>query len=140
MLPSMSPGSSNSKACIRRTVKYNMKCFSTALHYSVDQGRNEVRWRPGQEASLAPPCSNLRSFGSKCTVLKKVLVTLLGLFGTLRPPAVIRRHYNDSAPGVLFPFASISLRPWCRLTDVAKGSRAARNFDWGGKQQPSLNI
>jgi len=20
------------------------------------QGRNEVRWRPGQEASLAPPC------------------------------------------------------------------------------------
>jgi len=32
------------------------------------QGRNEVRWRPGQEASLALPCSNLRSFGSKCTV------------------------------------------------------------------------
>jgi len=23
------------------------------------QGRNEVRWRPRQEASLAPPCSNL---------------------------------------------------------------------------------
>jgi len=22
------------------------------------QGRNEVRWRPGQEASLALPCSN----------------------------------------------------------------------------------
>jgi len=36
------------------------------------QGRNEVRWRPGQEASLEPPFSNLRSFGSKCTVLKKV--------------------------------------------------------------------
>jgi len=33
-------------------------------------GRNEVRWRPGQEASLAPPCSHLRSFGSKCTALK----------------------------------------------------------------------
>ena len=27
---------------------------------------------PGQEASLAPPCSNLRSFVSKCAVLKKV--------------------------------------------------------------------
>jgi len=48
------------------------------------QGRNEVRWRPGQEASLAPPCSNLRSFGSKSTVLKKVLATMLGLFGAPR--------------------------------------------------------
>ena len=28
-------------------------------------GRNEVRWHPGQEASLAPPRSNLRSFGSE---------------------------------------------------------------------------
>ena len=39
----------------------------------------------------APPCSNLKSFGRKCTVLKKVLVTLLevGIFGTTR---------NDSAP------------------------------------------
>jgi len=46
-----------------------------------DQGRNEVRWCPGQEASLAPPYSHLRSFGSKCTVLKKVLVALFGLFG-----------------------------------------------------------
>ena len=43
------------------------------------QGRNEVRWRPGQKASLASLCSNLRSFGSKCTELQKVLVTLLGL-------------------------------------------------------------
>jgi len=45
------------------------------------QGCNEARWRQGQEASLAPPCSKQRSFGSKCVVLKKVLVTLLGLFG-----------------------------------------------------------
>ena len=50
------------------------------------QGRNEVRWRPGQEASSTPPCSNLRSFGSKCTVLKKIFVTLLGLFGALLAP------------------------------------------------------
>jgi len=47
-------------------------------------GRKEVRWRPGQEASLAPRCSKLSSFGSKCTVLKKVFVTLLGLFGAPR--------------------------------------------------------
>ena len=45
------------------------------------QERNEARWRPGQEACLAPPCLNLKFFGSKCTALKKVLVTLLGLFG-----------------------------------------------------------
>jgi len=47
----------------------------------IHPGRYEVRWRPGQEASLAPPCSNLRTFGSKCTVLKQVITTLLGLFG-----------------------------------------------------------
>jgi len=41
------------------------------------QGRNEARWHLGQETCLAHPCSNLRSFGSKCTVLKKVLMTLL---------------------------------------------------------------
>jgi len=52
-------------------------------------GRNEARWRPGQEASLAPPYSNLRSFGSKRTVLKKVLLIMLGLFGArgIMPPS-----------------------------------------------------
>jgi len=49
--------------------------------HGVTQGCIDVRWHPGQEASLAPPCSNLRSFGSKSTVLKKTLATLLGLFG-----------------------------------------------------------
>jgi len=44
------------------------------------QGRNGVRRRLGQEASLAPPYSNLSSFGSKCTVLK-VLVALLNFRG-----------------------------------------------------------
>ena len=50
----------------------------------------------GQEASLAPPRSNLRSFGSKFTLLKKVHVTLLRLFSAQRSdsafPAVIRRR------------------------------------------------
>jgi len=59
------------------------------------QGRNKVRLRLGQKTSLVPPWSNrcshdrslappwlnLSSFESKFTVLKKVLVTLLGLFG-----------------------------------------------------------
>jgi len=48
----------------------------------VMQGRNEVRWRPGQKASLPLPCTNLSSFGSKFTVLKKVSCHS---FGTFRP-------------------------------------------------------
>ena len=51
---------------------------------AYEQGRHDVRWRPGQEASLAPPCSNLRSFGSKCTVKSRLHVTLLGLIGAPR--------------------------------------------------------
>jgi len=57
-----------------------------AWHTTV-QGRNQIRQHPGQEASLVSPCLNLRSLGSNC-VLKKVLVTLFGLFGA---PAVILR-------------------------------------------------
>ena len=51
------------------------------------QGRRLLRlggawW---QETSLAHQCSTLTSFGNcKCTLLKKVLATLLGLFGPLR--------------------------------------------------------
>ena len=54
--------------------------FLRRLH-GVTPGRTEVRWRPGKEKSLAPPFSNLRSLGSKCTVLKKIIVTFLELFG-----------------------------------------------------------
>ena len=73
--------------------------------FRKEQGRNEVRWRPGQEASLAPPCSNLRSFGTKCTVLKEVLVTLLGLFGA---PIGIRRPGNCAPlPPVVTPLVII---------------------------------
>jgi len=62
------------------------------------EGRNEFRWRSGQEASLAPPCPNLRSFGPKYTLLKKVLAKLLGLFGA---PG------SDSAPGESCPLAPV---------------------------------
>ena len=68
-----------------------------------------VRRRQGQEASLAPPCSNLRLFGRKFAVLKKVLVKLLGFSA---PLTVIRRPYNDPAPGELCPPCPPSLRPW----------------------------
>ena len=59
------------------------------------QGRNEVRWRPGQDASSAPSFLNLSTSGSKCTVLKNVRVTLLGVFGV---SAIIRRPRSISAP------------------------------------------
>jgi len=79
---------------------------------SLQQGCNEHRLRPGQEASLAPPCSNVRSFGRKFTVIKKVIVKLLGIFGGpsrhLVSPAVICRPHNDPAPGKLCP----PRRPW----------------------------
>jgi len=82
------------------------------------QGRSEVRWRPGQEASLGLPYSKPRSFESKCTALKKALVALLGLFGASRshsaPPAVIWRPHSDSAPGELRPLAP-SLRSWSEV-------------------------
>jgi len=73
------------------------------------RGRNEVRWRLGQETSFAPPCSNLRSFGRKCTVLKKCLWHCCDFFA----PAVIRRQEN-SAP--LPP----SLRLWWCATKIWK--------------------
>ena len=47
-----------------------------------------------RKAGLSSPYLNLRSFGSKCTVLNKVLVTLLGIFGA---PAVIW-HLGNCAP------------------------------------------
>jgi len=58
------------------------------------QGRSEVRWRPLQETSLAPPFSNLRPFGSKCAVEEStcdIVVTFLHphsdwVPGELRPP------------------------------------------------------
>ena len=85
--------------------------LSTITTY--EQGRSEVRWRPGQEASVAPPCVNLSSFGSKCTMLKKVLVTLLGLFGArgVVPPSL--RPYLKS-----FHFDHCSSHSICNLQEL----------------------
>jgi len=57
------------------------------------QGGNEVRCPSGQETSLAPPCSNLRSFGSKSAV-EESTGDIVRTFW--------RRH-NDSAPVELCP-------------------------------------
>jgi len=47
----------------------------------------------------------MRFFGSKCTVLKTVRVTLLGLSA---PSAVILRPHSDSAPGESFPLPPLA--------------------------------
>jgi len=75
-------------------------CCNILSSMSANQGRNEVRCHPGQEASLAPPCSNLRSFGSKPTVLKKYLWHRLDISA---PPAVIRRPHIGLAPWKVCP-------------------------------------
>jgi len=54
--------------------------FLRRLH-GVTLKRTEVKRGPGKETNLAPPFSNLRSFGSKYTVLKKKIATFLELFG-----------------------------------------------------------
>jgi len=97
--------------------------------WHCSQGRNEVRWRPGQEASLAPACSNLRSFGSECTVLKKVLVTLLWLYCSLRsdsaPRAAIRhpRNFSPLAP-LVTPLIVVTSESYIPLREKQK----LRNF------------
>jgi len=52
---------------------------------------------PGAKKKFGSPMFELRSFGSKCTVLKKVLATLLGLFGAP----------SDSALGAFTPLAPL---------------------------------
>jgi len=88
------------------TARCVKQCFGKS--WPDIQGRNEVRWRPGQEVNLAPPWSNMKSFGSKCTVLKKVLVTFLGLFDPLSDSS----PHSYLSPGELCPPCP-SLRP-CR--------------------------
>jgi len=81
-------------------------CRTRVWTLSITQGRNKVRWQEasfwvsfvppcsaivGARSKFVPTCSNLRSFGSKCTVLKEVRVMLLEIFG---PPC------SHSAPHI----------------------------------------
>jgi len=53
--------------------------FSTQIRFVSRPGcwgRNEVSWHSGQKASLAPPCSNLRSFRSKGTFRNKCAIVI----------------------------------------------------------------
>ena len=82
----------------------------------VTQGRTEIRWRPGKEKSLAPPCSNLRSFGSKCTILKK---KLRHFWNFSAPP-------SESAPGVLCPPCPPRYTPGVTLRDKVRSCEICR--------------
>jgi len=53
---------------------------------------------PGARNKFATPCSNLTSFGSKCTVLKKSAHDIVGIFWAPR---------SDSVPGELCPLAPL---------------------------------
>ena len=91
------------------------------------QGRNEVRWRPGQEASLAPPCSNLSSFESKFIALKKVLVTFVGLFGA---PAMISRPVLTRRPGNCAPFAPPCYAPATTTWSIKERNNNSVGGSW----------
>ena len=68
---------------------------------------------PGAKSKfgIAPPCSKLRCFGSKCSVVKKVLVTLLGLSGAPRghsaPPQWFGASIVTRSPGNYAPLAPL---------------------------------
>ena len=82
------------------------------------QGCNQVRWRPGQEASLPPQCSNLRSFESECNVGEERTCDIVGTFR--RPLQSFGAPRNDSAPNGLCPSCCPSLRPCLPCKNVRK--------------------
>jgi len=94
----------------------------------VQPRRSEVRWRPGQEATLTPPCSNLRSFGSQCIALKKAHVILLGF---LAPLVVIWRPIVIRRPGNCALF-SPTLRPCNAVRDSGVDLHDTRDVTRGG--------
>jgi len=80
--------------------RIEVRCKRCSIKVCSPPGGINVRWRPGQEISSAPPCSNLMS---KCTLQKKVIATLLGLFGA-------RDIFAPAARGIVLPLPP-SLRP-----------------------------
>ena len=134
----------------------NLVLAPGAIYPRYAPGRSKFGGAKGPpKISLAPPSSNLRSFESKCTVLKKVFVTFLGLYGASyshsMPPAVIWRPHSDSAAGELCPRCPPALHPWyhadllrnhglhCR--GVTRAVRVAqfpgRRINMGGAENPN---
>jgi len=65
--------------------------LSTWLNHNASWKKLYIYMAPWQEASLAPPCSNLRSVGSKYTALKhcSLLLTLLGCPQSFGTPGIV---------------------------------------------------
>ena len=117
-------------------------CFSSFK--TSQQGRNEIRWRQGQKTNSAPPWSdrrphgrhlallwsNLISFKGKFTVLKKVLVTLLGLFVATR---------SGSAPGQLCPFRYAAPVPNPTRCWILK-SKNRLSMQWSSSRPAALSL
>jgi len=82
---------------------YLLQHFMFDITNSQVRGVTRLTWRLGQEGSLAPSCSNLRSFGSKCTVLQKVHVTLLGLNGASRSHSATHNIIDLAPAWRIFP-------------------------------------
>ena len=94
-------------------ISAGLRCFIWTIlpkQHALRQGRTEVRWPPGQDTSLAPPCSNLRSFGSNVLYWRKYLW----------------HCWVFSAPGALCPLApsryAPALRCWIRSWYLNKTS------------------
>ena len=110
------------------------------------QGRNEIRWRPGHEARLAPPCLNLRSFGSKCTVLKNVFVTLLGLYGA--PHSDLAPPLRFGARGIVTPLPPPRYAPvqygacslWCKKGKAFCERAFALHHQQHGKDEQNIEF
>ena len=101
---------------------------SACLAMHQTQGRNEVRWRPGQETSLVPPCSNTRTFGSKIAVEKSTWDMVV----TFRRSPVIRR------PGKCAPLIP-ALRLWSdyneeKTSTVATHIQSKEVVEWGNSE------
>jgi len=81
---------------------------------------------PGARVRLEPPCSNLTSSGRKCTVLKTVLVTLLGLFGA--------RGIVPPFPPSLRPCAQRSPKSWANVETLkTQGYEDLIGMKFGGR-------
>ena len=87
-----------------------------ACVWLLNQGLNEVRWRPGQEASLAP---HLRTWGLPVANVLYWRICLWHCwdFSATRShstlPAVIYLHHSDSVPGELCPPCPVLVTPLC---------------------------
>ena len=87
------------------------------------QGRNEVRWCPGQEASLAPPCSK-QVFRKQTYCTEESTWDIAGTFRRL--PQWFGAPIVTRCPGNCAPLATPRYAPGLRGMKCTK-----ENFDYG---------